>query len=100
VLQYSAHVEVCLDVTELRVSSGGLLGVYYRSEAVGELYTYLPLTPENSAQLSAVPPRSIENSDYGFSVGRGAFDFNRAVSGWTTVAFRLKLNDVGSNNGK
>lgn len=93
-------MEVRPILTELRESSRSLLVFYYRSEAVGELYAYLPLTPENSAQLSAVPPRSIENSDYGFSVGRGAFDCNRAVNGWTTVAFRLMLNDVGSNNGK
>ncbi|KAF9483184.1 polysaccharide lyase family 14 protein [Pholiota conissans] len=72
----------------------------WRPEGVGELYAYLPLTAQNSAQLSAVPPRSIENSDYGFSVGRGAYHFTRAVCGWITIAFRVKLNDVGSNNGE
>ncbi|KAF8963165.1 polysaccharide lyase family 14 protein [Flammula alnicola] len=72
----------------------------WRPDSVAELYSYLPITPENRAQLSAVPPRSIESKDYGYSVGRGAYHLDRAVGGWVTLAFRIKLNDLGSNNGE
>ena len=66
---------------------------------MAELYTYLPLTPENAKCLKRVPPLSIENRDYGFSVGRGAFHFDIAVGRWVSVAFRIKLNSIGSTNG-
>jgi len=72
----------------------------WRPDSVSELYAYLPLVPQNTKQLSAAPPRSIENSDYGFSVGRGAFHLDCAVGDWVTIAFRIKLNDVGLNNGE
>jgi len=32
-------------------------------------------------------------------VGRGSFSLCRAVGEWTAIAFRIKLNDAGSNNG-
>lgn len=66
---------------------------------MAELYTYLPLTPENAKCQKCVPPRSIENSDYGFSVGRGAYRLDIAVGQWVAVAFRMKLNNAGSANG-
>ena len=70
-----------------------------RPKSVGELYTYIPPTPRNAHQLSRVPPFSKENNDYGFSVGRGSFHLDRAVGRWINVAFRVKLNDVGEENG-
>lgn len=70
-----------------------------RPKGMGELYTYLPLTDRNWEQLSAVPPYSTGNAKYGVSVGRGAFNFDLAVGRWITLAFRVKLNDVGSENG-
>lgn len=73
--------------------------LYFRADSVAELYTYLPLTPENAERLKCVPPHSIENSDYGFSVGRGAFHLDVAVGQWVAVALRIKLNDIGSTNG-
>jgi hypothetical protein len=73
--------------------------LYFRADSVAELYTYLPLTPENAKCLKSVPPRSIENSDYGFSVGRGAFHLDVAVGQWVAVALRIKLNNIGSTNG-
>ncbi len=72
----------------------------FRAQAIGELYTYLPLTPNNEAQLAAVPPYSRQNADYGFSVGRGSFCLDAAVGKWIALAFRVKLNDVGLENGK
>ncbi|KAJ6583931.1 polysaccharide lyase family 14 protein [Mycena vulgaris] len=72
----------------------------WRSKGLGELYTYLPLTPNNREKLLAVPPSSKENSDYGFSVGRNAFQFDSAVGKWISLAFRVKLNAVGSEDGE
>ncbi|KAH8110372.1 hypothetical protein DFH11DRAFT_1514426 [Phellopilus nigrolimitatus] len=73
------------------------LRLMWRANGAGELYAYLPLIGENSSRLLSVPPRSIRNPDYGFSVGRGAFVFKPGV--WTTVTERVKLNDVGVANG-
>jgi hypothetical protein len=70
-----------------------------RPEAQGELYTYLPLTPGNSTRLQAVPPLSKSNTDFGFSVGRGSFHFDIAVGTWVSMAFRVKLNGAGKENG-
>lgn len=75
-------------------------GANLRTNGVGELYTYLPMTEHNAAQQRKVPPQSVENSDYGFSVGRGAFDFKAAVGNWIAIATRVKLNDVGCENGE
>ncbi|KAJ7143612.1 polysaccharide lyase family 14 protein [Mycena crocata] len=71
----------------------------WRSKGLGELYTYLPLTATNRERLLAVPPSSKENSDYGFSVGRNAFKFDVAVGKWVTLAFRVKLNTIGCDDG-
>ena len=40
---------------------------------------------------------SHETSDYGFSVGRGAWTFESGR--WMTLAIRVRLNDVGTQNG-
>ena len=66
---------------------------------MAELYAYLPLTQDNAKRLKSVPPHSTENGDYGFSVGRGAFHLGVAVGRWVAVAFRIKLNNIGSANG-
>ncbi|KIK68210.1 polysaccharide lyase family 14 protein [Collybiopsis luxurians FD-317 M1] len=70
----------------------------WRAEGAGELYTYLPLTQNNTDRLLAVPPLSIENSDFGDSVGRGAFTI--PVGRWMSVALRMKLNQVGCEDGE
>lgn len=72
---------------------------YFREEGEAELYTYLPLTEGNKRRQRSIPPKSIENSDYGFSVGRGAYCLNGAVGIWVALALRVKLNDIGMNNG-
>lgn len=69
------------------ISAGGL----------GEIYAYLPLTEVNAHVLMDVPPKTIENPDYGFSVGRGAWTFQAGA--WNTVAERIKLNKPGKNDG-
>ncbi|GLB38112.1 hypothetical protein LshimejAT787_0411630 [Lyophyllum shimeji] len=72
----------------------------WRAKGLGELYTYLPLTPTNQTQLLAAPPDSKANSDYGFSVGRGSFHLDFAVGRWVAVVFRVRMNDHGKHNGE
>ncbi len=70
----------------------------WRKNGQGEVYTYLPPSfPDNDVQCS-VKPFSTCNPTYGASVGRGAFDFHPGQ--WTTVAQRVRLNDVGHANGE
>lgn len=94
VLQPTADVEVRGSSLS---SPKYLIDLHCRPASIGELYAYLPLTSENSERLSAVPPKSTVNADYGISVGRGAFKLQKAVGGWVTFAFRVKLNDVQDN---
>jgi len=64
----------------------------------GEIYAYIPLNDTNTDRLLEVPPESHKNPDYGFSVGRGAFKFPKGA--WTTIAERVKLNNVGQADGE
>ncbi|TFK65183.1 hypothetical protein BDN72DRAFT_845832 [Pluteus cervinus] len=72
----------------------------WRAQGKGELYTYLPLTENNATRLAAVQPFSKQNPDYGFTVGRGAFSFEPARGHWLTLAFRIKLNVIGQEDGE
>ncbi|THH19197.1 hypothetical protein EW146_g1929 [Bondarzewia mesenterica] len=74
------------------------LRLMWRAEGIGELYAYLPLTSSNAAQLLSVPPSSHQNPDFGISVGRGAWKFESGR--WHKVAMRVRLNDVGAENGE
>lgn len=58
----------------------------------------MPPTEENTSTLLSVPPKSYGNFEYGFSVGRGSFDF--FPGSWITIAQRVKLNDPGRSNGR
>lgn len=71
--------------------------ILYSADGAGEVYAYLPMTENNANVLAKVPPKTIENPDYGFSVGRGAWTF--PAGAWSVVAERIKLNDPGKNNG-
>lgn len=77
-LQHSRDVEVRYPVCESHLDSGDLI-TRNRANGQGELYTYLPPTDANDAILAKIPPQSIRNTDYGYSIGRGAFNFNNAV---------------------
>ncbi|KAF8638871.1 hypothetical protein AX17_001927 [Amanita inopinata Kibby_2008] len=70
----------------------------WRTDGAGELYTYLPPSFSANKKLCHIAPLSDCNPVYGASVGRGAFHF--AAGRWTTVAQRVKLNDVGEANGE
>jgi hypothetical protein len=67
-----------------------------REDGAGELYAYVPLNDANTAALQAVP-HSHRNPDYGFSVGRGLWQFEPGR--WTAVAQRVKMNTVGQADG-
>ncbi|KAG9127794.1 hypothetical protein FRC07_009181 [Ceratobasidium sp. 392] len=73
------------------------LRLMWRAKGAAEIYAYIPSTPANEAALKDVPPMTHCNPDFGWSVARGSFSF---VPGkWTTIAERVRLNDVGQANG-
>ncbi|EAU81856.1 alginate lyase [Coprinopsis cinerea okayama7 len=68
----------------------------WRANGAGELYTYLPPHADNKRYCNRGDTHC--NPQYGDSVGRGAFHFR--AGGWTTIAQRVRLNDVGQSNGE
>jgi len=70
----------------------------WRSQGDGELYTYLPPSFSENQALCNVKPKSICNSVYGASVGRGSFKF--AAGKRTNISERVRLNDAGKANGE
>ncbi|KAI0628805.1 hypothetical protein C8Q77DRAFT_1161834 [Trametes polyzona] len=70
----------------------------WRTGGEGEAYTYLPPDYEANKAVCNVAPFSTCNDVYGASVGRGAFSF--APGTRTTIAQRVRLNDVGKENGE
>ncbi|ELU43002.1 hypothetical protein AG1IA_02970 [Rhizoctonia solani AG-1 IA] len=64
----------------------------------GEIYAYIPSTPSNHDALQNVPPKTHCNPDFGWSIARGSFAF--AAGEWTTIAERVRLNDIGCANGE
>jgi hypothetical protein len=87
----------------VRTSLAYLLGLHIlldlndSTNGAGELYAYLPLTKNNAEVFAKVPPQTIEDPNYGYSVGRGAWTFH--ANAWNTIAERIKLNDPGKKNG-
>ncbi|CEG64783.1 hypothetical protein RMATCC62417_01699 [Rhizopus microsporus] len=68
----------------------------WRTDGEGEIYAYLP----NSKQRKNLCDNKINicNPDYGFSLGRGTFQFKTGT--WTTVRQELVLNSQGKRNGQ
>ncbi|WVR07992.1 hypothetical protein IAU60_005035 [Kwoniella sp. DSM 27419] len=58
----------------------------WRTNGAGEIYDYLPV------------PYTTTDTGYGESIQRGAYTW--ATGRWTTVAMRVKLNDIGQANGE
>ena len=54
--------------------------------------------PSNNDRLLEVPGSKI-NPDFGISVGRGMFNYGFSGGVWKTVATRVKLNEVGREDG-
>ncbi|KAI0753561.1 hypothetical protein C8Q80DRAFT_1152879 [Daedaleopsis nitida] len=73
------------------------LRLMWREKGAGELYAYLPHSARNTERLLAIPPRSIQHPDYGFSVARGAWKFEPGK--WTRVTQRVRVNTLGKENG-
>ncbi|KAI9288784.1 hypothetical protein BC943DRAFT_334131 [Umbelopsis sp. AD052] len=67
----------------------------WRTSGQGESYLYIP----KDAQVSSICSNSLVicNSDYGYSVGRGTFDWN--TGSWNTITQVLQLNTVGQQDG-
>ncbi|KAH9914516.1 uncharacterized protein BXZ73DRAFT_92799 [Epithele typhae] len=70
----------------------------WRTGGMGELYTYLPPSYSANKAVCNVAPQSECNSVYGASVGRGSFNF--AAGTRALIGQRVKLNDVGQENGE
>jgi hypothetical protein len=94
VLRPAADVEV--ELSRILTLNGN--SQYSRPAGDGEIYAYMPLDDANDKNLLRVPPLSKRNPDYGFSVGRGAFQFTPGK--WVTVAQRVRLNDPARADGE
>lgn len=70
----------------------------WRTGGKGEIYSYLPPSEEANKRVCNVAPQSDCNPEYGSSVGRGAFTFTPGKA--TTLSIRVRLNDVGKQNGE
>lgn len=70
----------------------------WRTDGAGEMYTYLPPSYDANDNVCDVAPKSLCNPTYGASVGRGAFTFEAGKS--NPVSMRVRLNDVGQENGE
>lgn len=70
----------------------------WREDGEGEFYTYLPPSYAANDNVCDVPPFSTCNPTYGASVGRGSFNWEAGKS--TAVSMRVRLNDVGKQNGE
>ncbi|KAJ6588237.1 hypothetical protein B0H19DRAFT_922055 [Mycena capillaripes] len=77
----------------------------WRTNGMGEMYTYIPSDPSGDAhgQFAANAkicdiPNSECNPTYGASIARGAFNFTPGV--WTTVSERVRLNTAGKADGE
>src|SRR4051812_15341508 len=68
----------------------------WRTGGKGELYLYAPKNLQVPS-LCETPPRSVCDSAYGLSIGRGSFAFKRG--GWTHVSQTVWLNTPGLANG-
>ncbi|KAK0431890.1 hypothetical protein EV421DRAFT_1925193 [Armillaria borealis] len=69
----------------------------FRTDGAGEIYTYLP--PSFDANSNFCNDEGSEcNPTYGASINRGAFSFKAGER--TTVSQRVRLNDVGQENGE
>ncbi|KAI0689030.1 hypothetical protein C8T65DRAFT_520831, partial [Cerioporus squamosus] len=68
----------------------------WRGKGLGELYLYAPKDKQTAA-LCKTPPKSVCDSDYGFSIARGAFQF--ATGKWTHIRQTVVLNTPGKQDG-
>ena len=74
------------------IDNGMSARLMWRRNGGGELYMYIPL-----AQDSSVTAIAIDEYPTGLSLGRNQFYFVKGQ--WQTIKIRMKMNDVGVNNG-
>lgn len=75
------------------LDDGSSYRVMWRKNGVAEAYLYVPRQDSSYYNL----PGYVDNKPFGESLFRG---FSRFVAGqWNTIIMRIKLNDVGKNNG-
>ncbi|EGN96369.1 polysaccharide lyase family 14 protein, partial [Serpula lacrymans var. lacrymans S7.3] len=67
----------------------------WRQDGAGELYLYAPKAKQTAALCS--DPQSVCDAAYGFSVGRGSFNYT--AGGWTKVRQNIVLNTPGRQDG-
>lgn len=68
----------------------------FRANGAGELYLYAP-KGRQVPSLCQTPPLSDCNAEYGYSIGRGAWNFTKG--GWTNVRQDIWLNNGEDNDG-
>ncbi|KAI0806800.1 hypothetical protein C8Q74DRAFT_1320907 [Fomes fomentarius] len=68
----------------------------WRGGGVGELYLYAPKDKQTPV-LCRTPPETVCSSEYGLSIGRGAFKFR--AGRWTRVRQTVVLNTPGEQDG-
>ncbi|KAG0143823.1 hypothetical protein CROQUDRAFT_672703 [Cronartium quercuum f. sp. fusiforme G11] len=68
----------------------------FRPNGEGELYLYAP-KGKQLPTLCQIPPLSDCNADYGYSIGRGSFNFTKG--NWVNVRQDIWLNNDNQNDG-
>ncbi|THV06941.1 hypothetical protein K435DRAFT_710665 [Dendrothele bispora CBS 962.96] len=68
----------------------------WREEGEGEMYLYAP--KNNQTPELCEDPQSDCNVEYGFSLGRGSFNYKRGE--WTTINQTVTLNTPGVQDGR
>ncbi|GAA5948145.1 hypothetical protein JCM3765_007128 [Sporobolomyces pararoseus] len=70
----------------------------FRTGGKGELYLYAPKSnPDQLESLCKTAPLSYCDSSYGFSIGRGAWTFERGA--WSNIRQEIRLNTPGIADG-
>lgn len=67
----------------------------WREDGDGEIYAYLPTSEQRDDLCDE--DNNVCNSDYGYSLGRGAFKFD--TGSWVSVRQVLSMNTVGKQDG-
>ncbi|EJD48745.1 hypothetical protein AURDEDRAFT_112840 [Auricularia subglabra TFB-10046 SS5] len=69
----------------------------WRDGGFGELYLYAP-RDKQGGNVCRTPPKSVCETEYGLSIGRGSFKFTQG--GWTRISQTVVLNTPGVADGR
>ncbi|KAI8986055.1 hypothetical protein BDB01DRAFT_787526 [Pilobolus umbonatus] len=67
----------------------------WREDGIGEVYAYLPESKQSKELCE--DDNNICNPDYGFSIGRGTFQFKKGE--WNHITETITMNTPGKQNG-